>query len=103
MEKVFLHTCCAPCLVKCQEVLINENFPRNTNLVQSGVLLRKHNNDKCIFMMNKWWEMIKNYSKRDQLSFNYVFWKYGGKYLGIPWDLLSKTYFTTNYRHGGTK
>lgn len=26
MEKVFLHTCCAPCLVKCQEVLINENF-----------------------------------------------------------------------------
>ena len=83
--------------------LINENFPRNTNLVQSGVLLRKHNDDKCIFMMNKWWEMIKNYSKRDQLSFNYVFWKYGGKYLGIPWDLLSKTYFTTNYRHGGTK
>jgi hypothetical protein len=51
--------------------------------------------------MNKWWDMIKDYSKRDQLSFNYVFWKYGGSYLGIPWDLLSKTYFSTNYRHGG--
>ena len=26
MKNVFLHTCCAPCLVKCQEVLINEGF-----------------------------------------------------------------------------
>ena len=26
MKNVFLHTCCAPCLVKCQEVLIDEGF-----------------------------------------------------------------------------
>jgi GT2 family glycosyltransferase len=88
-------------LNKVNRFLINENFPSDTKLVQTGIILRNHNDKKCIFFMNKWWDMIKDYSKRDQLSFNYVFWKYGGSYLGIPWDLLSKTYFSTNYRHGG--
>jgi GT2 family glycosyltransferase len=88
-------------LNKVNRFLINENFPSDTKLVQTGIILRNHNDKKCIFFMNKWWDMIKEYSKRDQLSFNYVFWKYGGNYLGIPWDLLSKTYFSTNYRHGG--
>ena len=50
--------------------------------------------------MEKWWEMIKDYSKRDQLSFNYVFWKYNGEYRSIPWDLISMKYFTTDYKHG---
>lgn len=88
-------------LNKVNKFLINENFPMDTKLVQTNVLLRNHNDKNCIFFMNKWWEMIKFYSKRDQLSFNYIFWKYSGSYLGIPWDLLSKTYFSTNYRHGG--
>ena len=29
--------------------------------------------------MEKWWNQIKNFSKRDQLSFNYVVWKTGIK------------------------
>ena len=29
--------------------------------------------------MEKWWDEIKNYSYRDQLSFNYAMWKTGIK------------------------
>ena len=29
--------------------------------------------------MEKWWEEIKNFSKRDQLSLNYVIWRTGIK------------------------
>jgi hypothetical protein len=79
--------------------LLNENFPRKSGLVQTNVLLRDHNNEQCKFLMEKWWEMIYNYSRRDQLSFNYVFWKHNGKYLSIPWNLIKITYFTTDYKH----
>ena len=43
--------------------------------MQSNVLLRKHNDEGCIKLMNKWWDEIKNGSHRDQLSFNYASWK----------------------------
>ena len=80
--------------------LIKEKFPKeNTKLVQSGVILRDHHNEKCNFLMEKWWKIINEYSKRDQLSFNYVFWKYNGEYLSISWDILEEQYFKTNYTH----
>ena len=74
--------------------LINENYPKNNELIQSNILVRNHNNNECIFLMEKWWEMIKNYSKRDQLSFNYIFWKYGGKYLTIPSNFVLNNYYS---------
>ena len=88
-------------LNKIQKFLIDQGFPaQSTKLIQSGILARDHNNEKCKFLMNKWWEMIEYFSKRDQLSFNYIFWKYNGEYRSIPWDLLSMKYFTTDYKHG---
>lgn len=79
--------------------LLNENFPKNTFLAQTGVLVRDHNDEKCKFLMERWWEMIRDFSRRDQLSFNYVFWKYGGKYLSLSWDLIKISYFITDYKH----
>ena len=52
-----------------------ENFPKNNGLLQSNILLREHNNEKCIEIMVSWWEEVKNGSHRDQLSFNYISWK----------------------------
>ena len=54
---------------------LSEKYPKNNGLLQSNILLRKHNDEKCIKFMNEWWEEIKNGSHRDQLSFNYVAWK----------------------------
>ena len=54
----------------------SEGYPKNNGLLQSNILLRKHNNNDCITLMNEWWDEIKNGSHRDQLSFNYVSWKH---------------------------
>lgn len=86
-------------LDKIENFLKLEKFFDVSNHVQTNIILRNHNNKKCIFLMEKWWEMIKNYSKRDQTSFNYVFWKYEGKFTAIPWKFVSSHLFNTNYQH----
>ena len=52
-----------------------EGFPTEYGLLQSNILIRKHNEEDCIKLMEKWFDEIKNNSHRDQLSFNYVSWK----------------------------
>lgn len=54
-----------------------EGFPRLFGLTENGVLIREHNNDNCIRIMDTWWEEVLNYSRRDQLSFMYAVWKNG--------------------------
>jgi len=50
-------------------------YPEHRGLIASGVLIRKHNDSKLIKVMEDWWCEIKEHSRRDQLSFNYVVWK----------------------------
>ena len=52
-----------------------EGFPKKYGLLQSNILIRRHNNPDCIKLMEDWFEEVKNGSHRDQLSFNYVTWK----------------------------
>lgn len=56
-----------------------ENFPSNYGLVQTNVMVRRHNDPYSKELMEKWWEELKNYSHRDQLSFNYALWKVGDR------------------------
>lgn len=53
----------------------NENFPKHFGLVQSNIMIRKHNDPKCIEIMELWKKELINGSHRDQLSFNYCLWK----------------------------
>jgi len=53
----------------------NEGFPKNYGLLQSNIMVRKHNDKDCIKLMETWFEELKNGSHRDQLSFNYASWK----------------------------
>ncbi|MBO8425667.1 MAG: DUF616 domain-containing protein [Proteobacteria bacterium] len=53
--------------------LKSSKYPRNNGLHETGILFRQHNN--IIKMLNDWWNMISLYSKRDQLSFDFVAWK----------------------------
>ena len=66
------------------ETVINkyesEGYPKNNGLIESGVLFRRHNNQIVINLMEQWHYEVMNYSKRDQLSFNYVCWKNNFKY-----------------------
>ena len=47
-----------------------DNFPDNNGLIESCLIVRKHNEKEVIGIMNKWYEEIENNSHRDQLSFN---------------------------------
>ena len=63
---------------------IKEKFPDNNGLIESCLLIRRHNEEDCINFMNNWFKEIEKYSHRDQLSFNYIKWKKGIKLKYIP-------------------
>lgn len=54
-----------------------EKFPENDGLVQSNIVIRAHNSEYSKKIMELWWSELKDYSHRDQLSFNYALWKVG--------------------------
>lgn len=58
--------------------LRKEGYPRDNGLCETGFLFRQHK-DVVKKFNTLWWHCIEKYSRRDQLSFNYVLWK-----LGIP-------------------
>lgn len=62
-------------ILKQMELYKTENYPEHNGLIESGILLRRHNVPVIKEAMELWWYFIDNYSKRDQLSFNYVAWK----------------------------
>lgn len=61
-----------------------EGYPEHNGMVSSGVILRRHNSEDLIKVMESWWMELKHGSKRDQLSFNYVTYKHGLRYGIIP-------------------
>lgn len=60
-----------------------EAYPRNNGLCETNVVLRRHHTPLIVAMDKDWWQMIDTYSKRDQLSFNYVVWKHA-----VPLELF---------------
>lgn len=52
-----------------------EGYPKNIGMVETGILLRRHNDRRCQIIDNAWATELLNESRRDQLSFNYVCWK----------------------------
>jgi len=79
----------------------NENYPKEQGLISSGLLFRRHNDPDVIKLMNDWWNEIRMYSRRDQLSFNYVCWKNKFQY-----EMCDLFYFGNKYfiykMHGDT-
>lgn len=57
------------------EHLKKENMPEHYGLLQCNVIVREHNNKKCINIMEQWWEEFKKYCKRDQVSLPYILYK----------------------------
>lgn len=85
--------------------LRSENYPENYGLIKGGFLLRKHNAEDVIKVMEDWWFMIENYSKRDQMSFNYVAWKNNFEFKFIDQDIRRGNpyiYWLGNHRKSWT-
>lgn len=72
----------------------DDNYPRNNGLIESGILFRRHGKDEIMKVMEDWFYEIINYSKRDQISFNYVAWKNN-----LDFDLANIYYTRNPYFH----
>lgn len=77
-----------PAIMQAQiDFMKSKGYPADNGLIKGGVLIRRHNEADVIKTMERWWYFIENYSKRDQLSFNYAAWETGLKFKYLPGDL----------------
>lgn len=67
-----------------RKFLESEKMPKDFGLAETGLMFRRHNKPEIIALDEDWWNMVKNYSYRDQLSFTYILWKNGI----LPKDVL---------------
>ncbi len=70
-----------------------ENYPENNGLAVTMIILRKHNEKDITKTMENWWSEIKNHSRRDQLSFNFVAWKNNLSFIYMKGDSRRNKYF----------
>lgn len=52
-------------------------FPCEAGLIAGTVLLRQHHDPGAVSVAEEWYEHVLRFSKRDQLSFNFVAWRRG--------------------------
>lgn len=74
----------------------NEGYKDNNGLIESTVLIKRPNDSKVKETMKIWFDMIVNYSTRDQLSFNYAIFVSGLKPKWINKKVFDNEYFTWN-------
>lgn len=68
-----------------------EEYPKHIGMAETGIILRKHNDKKCILLDNLWASQLLKYSHRDQLSFNYACWK-----MHFVYGALNKQFYIQN-------
>ena len=78
-----------------------EKYPDNNGLIESTVYIKRPKDKKVIETMNLWFDMILNYTHRDQLSFNYCIYKTGLKVNWINKNVFSNEWFKWK-RHNPT-
>ena len=73
----------------------NEGFPKEFGLFETGLIIRK-NNANTIRFNSTWWEQVRKFSGRDQLSQVYSSWKTGITICGFEKgsDIYSNPYLT---------
>ncbi|MEP6944018.1 MAG: glycosyltransferase domain-containing protein [Betaproteobacteria bacterium] len=53
----------------------HDGFPEDFGLAELNFILRKHHSPTAVAFADAWWAEVRDGSRRDQLSFNYVLWK----------------------------
>lgn len=57
------------------DYLHSKNYPRNNGLFETQILFRNNENEVVKNINDEWWELMQQFSRRDQLSINYLLWK----------------------------
>lgn len=76
-----------------------DSFPPNYGLSENNILIRNHKDSSIIQLMNEWWKIVSNGSKRDQLSLMYIIWKYNFKNFSLIERKLIEKYFKIIRKH----
>ncbi len=71
-----------------------EGYPEDNGMVSAGIIVRNNNAEEIKKFNEEWWNQIQKYSRRDQLSFNYLIWKRKIYYNENHLDLFNNPYFT---------
>ena len=66
-------------------IIRRDAYPSGMGLQETNIIVSQHNNNNIIQLNEKWWNFIAKYSRRDQICFNYLCWKYN-----IPLKNLGK-------------
>ena len=80
-----------------------ENYHFDNGLIESTVFIKRPQNKCVIDTMHLWFDMVLNYSKRDQLSFNYCIQKTGLKVRWIDEKVFDNPWFSWNGHNQETK
>ncbi len=57
------------------DFLRSEGYPEQRGLYENCIIFREHNDPKVKAAMELWWSTLRDYSRRDQLSFGYAAWR----------------------------
>ena len=61
-------------LIEQVETYANAGIPRKSGLAEGSFIWRKHNEKTITSFMEQWWQHIKTYTSRDQVSLAYLMW-----------------------------
>jgi len=75
----------------------DEGYPPNSGMVETGLMIRRTKETADI--MEQWWAEIKQFSQRDQLSFNYTLWKNHFTKLYVIESKIRNSYVRKKYLH----
>lgn len=67
-------------------------YPANEGLITATVLLRRHHNKETVQISEEWYEHVLRFSKRDQLSFNFVAWRNRYRHGVLPGSVRENDY-----------
>ena len=86
-------------IIPVKEKYEREKFPDDNGHAECCLIVRKHNDINCINFMEKWYYEIEHNSYRDQLSFNYIFWKTRKKIVKYISKNSINEYFNQSQNH----
>ena len=58
-------------------LMVRDHYPAHNGLFCGCAIFRKHTDSQIIAFSDRWWDLYRRYSHRDQMSLNYALWKVG--------------------------
>ena len=86
-----------------RQLLERSGMPRNFGLGENNILYRRQHEPDIVALDEEWWSLIRDYSRRDQLSLMWLFWKRGWKFEEMAFEnarLLADDFLV--FAHKGT-